>query len=200
MFAHMTDLSTLTVRYRDADSPVLGVEWALLRLLDKVGCEQLRKDLRSDGQPWEMMMATERAWEAIPDEPGLYAFVWRPWFAFDLANSRRDLHQVLYVGKAGVDDSQKRTAGGLRQRYRSYVKHLRSQPDALWSRTEPRTRTQLLDRYLCLQPLEYWYTVIPSYEQVPALEDRLIKMLNPPCNKQRTPKITARLGPPVPAF
>lgn len=202
MFAYMTDLSALIFQHRDASSPVLGVDWALLRLLDQVGSEQLCEDLRNAGQPWEIMTATERAWEAIPDEPGLYLFVWRPWFAFDVAYAQRDgeLRQVLYVGKAGADDAGNRTSGGLKQRYRSYVKHLRTEPDALWSRTEPRTRVQMLDRYLCLRPMEYWFKVIPRHEQVPMLEDRLIKMLNPPCNRQRVPRIVARLGPAMPAF
>lgn len=198
----MTNLSSLVVRYRDADSPVLGVDWALLRLLDQASCRQLCDDLRNAGQPWEILTATEQAWEAIPDEPGLYMFVWRPWFALDVANARShgELRQVLYVGKAGADDAGDRTKGGLKQRYRTYVKHLRSDPDALWSRTEPHTRAELLDRYLCLRPLEYWFTVIPQYEHVPMLEDRLIKMLNPPCNRQRTPKITGKFGPARPAF
>lgn len=198
----MTDLSTLITRYRDADSPVLGVDWALLRLLDQAGCEQLSDDLRADGQPWEIMTVTDQAWQAVPDDPGLYLFVWRPWFAFDVANAQRhgDLRQVLYVGKAGVDDAGNRTNGGLKQRYRDYIRHFRSEPDALWSRTAPRTRGQLLDRYLCLRPLEYWFTVIPRHENVPMLEDRLIKILNPPCNRQRVPKIVARFGPAIPAF
>jgi len=181
---------------------MLSANWALLRLLDQFGCEQLQADLGSEGHPWEIMTATEHGWEAVPDEPGLYLFVWRPWFAFNVANARcdGDLRQVLYVGKAGADDAGNPTNGGLKQRYRSYVKHLRSEPDVLWSRSEPRTRTQMLDRYLCLRPMEYWFTVIPRHDQVPQLEDRLIKMLNPPCNKQRVPRITARLGPATPAF
>jgi hypothetical protein len=202
MFYSMADLSSLIAQYRDADSPVLSVNWALLRLLDQAGSEHLREDLRKVGQPWEIMTATERAWEAVPDEPGLYLFVWRPWFAFDVVDTQPcgDLRQVLYVGKAGTDDAGRRTGSSLRQRYRSYSKHLRSDPDVLWSRSEPRTRSELLDRYLCLRPLEYWFTTVERYEHVPVLEDRLIKMLNPPCNRQRVPKITARLGRATPAF
>lgn len=191
----MAELSALVARHRDSDSPVLPVDWALLRLLDESGCRQLQSDLAAEGGAWEVLTATEHAWEAVPDQPGLYLFVWNPWFALDLADATRrgDLRQVLYVGKAGADDAGTPTSGGLRQRYRSYVKHLRSSPDSLWSRTEPRTRTQLLDRYLCLRPLEFWFTAIPSHAEVPLLEDRLIKILNPPCNRQRAPRITARL-------
>lgn len=198
----MTDMSMLVTRHRDADSPVLGIGWALLRLLDQGACEQLRCDLRSEGQPWEIMLANEHTWEAVPDEPGLYMFVWRPWLTFDVAEAPRsgDLRQVLYVGKAGADDAGNRTSGGLKQRYRSYVKHLRINADILWNGTEPRTRVQMLDRYMCLRPMEYWFTVIPRYDQIPLLEDRLIKMLNPPCNRQRVPRITARFGPATPAF
>lgn len=198
----VTDLPSLVTRHRDFASPVLTVDWALLRLLDQQGSQILQDDLRENGQPWEVLAATEHAWEAIPEQPGLYVFVWRPWFSFDIAEQQRpgDLTQVLYVGKAGASDQGQPSSGNLRQRYRSYLKHLRAEPGELWSRTEPRTRTQLLDRYLALRPLEYWFTVVPDPQHVPTLEDRLIKLLNPPCNKQRVPKIPAKLGPAQPAF
>ena len=198
----MADLTTLVARHRDAPSPTLNIQWALLRLLDEVGSQQLHGDLRAAGQPWEILGATEHAWEMVPEMPGLYLFVWRPWFSFDVAEGRRpgELMQVLYVGKAGADDRGQRSTGDLRQRYRSYLKHLRGDPDELWVPDEPRTRLQLLDRYLKLRPLEFWYTVVADHRHVPLLEDRLMKMLNPPCNRQRTPRLTARLGPPQPAF
>jgi hypothetical protein len=198
----MNDLASLVARHRDADSPTLEINWALLRLLDRGSCQQLQVDLQAEGEPWEVMTATERTWEAVPAESGLYMFVWRPWFTFDVAERRRpgDLGQVLYIGKAGADDNGQPTSGNLRLRYRDYLKHLRNDPDVLWSRTEPHTRPQLLDRYLTLRPLEYWFTVVPRHSEVPLLEDRLIKLLNPPCNKQRAPRLKGRLGPPRPAF
>lgn len=198
----MSDFATLVVRHRDAESPVLTVDWALLRLLDEAGSRHLQADLRTSGQPWEVVMAEEHAWEMVPEESGLYMFVWRPWFTFDVADNRRtgDLSQVLYVGKAGADDRGQPTASHLRERCRSYRKHLRGAPANLWSRSEVRTRPQLLDRYLPLRPLEFWFMVVPEISEIPLLEDRLIKLLNPPCNKQRKPRLTGRLSPPVPAF
>ncbi len=198
----MTDFSSLVARHRDFASPVLTVDWALLRLLDQQGSQLLQEDLRANSHPWEVLTATEHAWEVIPEQPGLYVFVWRPWFSFDIAENRKpgDVAQVLYVGKAGADDQGRPSGGNLRQRYRSYLKHMKADPSDLWGRTEPRTRLQSLDRYLALRPLEYWFTVVPDHQHVPQLEDRLIKMLNPPCNKQRAPKIPAKFKPAVPAM
>jgi len=190
----MTDaFAPLVRRYRDAHSPTLDINWALLRLLDRPLCEQLTTDLRSEGGPWEVHVATERTWEVVPEEPGLYAFLWRPPFAFDVAENKRpgDLAQVLYVGKAGASDSGQPTTGNLRQRYKEYVKYVRGDPEVLWKGNEPRTRVQLLGRYLTLRPLEYWFTVVPRHSEIPHLEDRLIKLLNPPCNLQRLPRLVS---------
>jgi hypothetical protein len=193
-------LEGLLRRHRDANSPTLSVDWGLLRLLDRALCDQLATDLRQQGQAWEVQAATEHAWEATPDEAGLYMFVWRPFFAFDVAEQRRpgDLAQVLYVGKAGADDSGGPTEGTLRTRYRDYVKYLRSDPAELWSTTHPSTRPQLLRRYLTLRPLEHWFLIVRQRTEIPVLEDRLIKLLKPPCNRQRLPKLV--MGPPTRAF
>lgn len=196
----MSSIDELVVRHRDEPSPTLLAEWPLLRLLDQRSCDQLLTDLRREGQTWEVQNATEHAWETTPDEPGLYMFVWRPHFAFDVAENRRsgDLAQILYVGKAGAHDNGQPSAGTLRTRYRDYVKHLRGDPRELWSPTHARTRPQLLARYLTLRPLEHWFTVIPNHREIPLLEDRLIKLIRPPCNRQRLPKLV--YGQPGPAF
>jgi len=190
----MTDaFAPLVRRYRDAHSPTLDVNWALLRLLDRPLCEQLTIDLKNESLPWEVHTVTERTWEAVPEEPGLYMFLWRPHFAFDVAENQRpgDLAQVLYVGKAGADDYGQPSTGNLRIRCKDYVKYVRGDPEILWKSSEPRTRPQLLSRYLTLRPLEYWFTVVPRHSEIPLLEDRLIKLLNPPCNIQRLPKLVS---------
>lgn len=196
----MSTIDELVTRYRDEPSPTLPAEWPLLRLLDNRSSDQLLADLRRAGQPWEVQGATEHAWETTPDQPGLYMFVWRAHFTFDVADNRRsgDLAQVLYVGKAGASDAGQPTSGTLKSRYRDYVKHLRGDPDELWSPLEARTRPKLLSRYLTLRPLEHWFSVIPQHHEIPLLEDRLIKLIGPPCNRQRMPKL--RPGPAGPAF
>ena len=196
----MSTLDELVVRYRDEPSPTLPAEWPLLRLLDRRSSEQLLADLRREGRSWAVQKATEHAWETTPDEPGLYMFVWRAHFSFDVAENRcsGDLAQVLYVGKAGAHDNGEPSSGTLRSRYKEYVKHIRSDPDELWSPLTSRSRPKLLARYLALRPLEHWYIVIPQHRQISLLEDRLIKHIAPPCNRQRLPNLVA--GPPSPAF
>lgn len=196
----MSTIDELVVRYRDEPSPTLSSDWPLLRLLDERGCGQLLTDLRREGQAWEVQKATEHAWESTPDQPGLYMFVWKAHFSFDVAENRApgDLRQVLYVGKAGATDRGEPTSGTLRTRYRDYVKHLRGDPRELWNPTRATTRPQRLSRYLTLRPLEHWFTVIPQHREIPVLEDRLIKLIDPPCNIQRRPTLHPR--PPTPAF
>lgn len=196
----MSTIDDLVVRYRDEPSPTLPAEWPLLRLLDQRSSELLLGDLKREGQSWEVQKATEHAWETTPDERGLYMFVWRAHFSFDVADQRRpgDLAQVLYVGKAGALDNGQPSSGTLKSRYRDYVKHIRSDPAELWRPLTSRTRSAMLSRYLTLRPLEHWYSVIPDHRQIPLLEDRLIKLIAPPCNRQRLPNLVA--GPPAPAF
>jgi hypothetical protein len=191
-------LGELVRQYRDSPSPVLPNQLALLRLLDKAGCETLRGDLQRHGLPWEVRMATQRTWEMIPDQPGLYMFVWRPWFRFDVAEEQRpiDLVQVLYVGQAGSGKYRQAT---LRSRYKTgYSKYFPSDPARLWEEREVLRRNDRLERYLSLQPLEYWFTVIEAREQIGLLEDRLLQMLNPVINRDRRPKLVR--GAAQPAF
>lgn len=193
----MNEIAELCTRYRDSASPTLRVDWALLRLLDRHHCTMIEKDLAKHATPWEVYTAKERLWEMLPDKPGLYMFVWRPPFQFDVGEDRRpgDLYQVLYVGQAGAGKQQNST---LRQRYKNYSRHLRASPAQLWDHDEPIVRSKRLDRYLTLRPLEYWYTVVEDRSEIALLEDRLLQLLNPPINRDRRPKLVSR--PARPAF
>lgn len=202
----MTDtLSDAVHRHRDEPSPVLPVEWPLVRLLDVAGSQTLVDDLRRWGQPWEIYEATEDLWEMLPDSPGLYMFVWRPWFRFTIAETsaaagaRRpnSLSQILYVGQAGASVD----AGGstLRQRYKSYRRYIRADPDDLWTTAHATTRPQL-SRYLALRPLEYWFSVIEDRTEIKRLESRMLAIFNPPMNKNELPRIKSHFRPPQPAF
>jgi len=198
-------LVRLVHRHRDEPSPTLPAEWALLRLLDRVGTEALTGDLSNVGDPWEAYEATERLWEMLPEKPGLYMFVWRPWFRFDVAETSvtagppkpGSVSQILYIGQAGAsDDSQGNT---LKQRYKGYGRYIRADPKVLWTPSQPMTRPQL-SRYLALRPLEYWFTVVDDRSEIKRLESRLLAMFNPPMNKNELPKIRSRFKSPQPAF
>ena len=189
-------LSDLVLRHRDSPSPVLRNEMPLLRLLDKAGCQMLSQDLSAHG-PWEVRKAGRQTWEMIPDEPGLYMFVWRPWFRFDVSGGRPvDLEQVLYAGMAGAGKYAQST---LRSRYKSgYAKYFPGDPELLWEPSEVIMRNDRLERFLSLEPLEYWFTVISDRGQIGLLEDRLLQLLNPLINQDRIPKLVRK--PSRPAF
>lgn len=191
-------LEKLVTRHQDAPSPRLTHDWALLRLLDQRHCQALQSDLQVEASPWEVHDdVNEHLWEVLPDQPGLYLFVWRPPFRFVVEGDRRpgDVSQVLYVGQTGSGNGKAQT---LRDRFKAYRRHLSSDPSSLWEGTTATTRTSLLDRYLTLRPLEFWFTVVPDRSHIGPLEDRLIKLLTPPCNSQLLPKLVAL--PARPAF
>jgi hypothetical protein len=198
-------LARLIHRHRDEPSPTLPAEWALLRLLDIAVTNTLADDLRTGGTPWEAYEATERLWEMLPDSPGLYMFVWRPWFRFHVAETSvaagppkpDSVAQILYIGQAGA--SVYGDGSTLKQRYKSYRRHIRADPKVLWNAAQPMTRPQL-SRYLALRPLEYWFTVVEDRAEVKSLESRLLAMFNPPMNKNELPRIKSRFKPPQPAF
>jgi hypothetical protein len=166
----------------------------LLKLLDAPYCEALNKKLREVAGEWEVMVATERAADRLPSEPGLYMFVWRPPLRFRSRAKPDSFAYILYVGKAGAEQSD----STIKKRYREYAKYLAGGPDLLWREPLIRDRRNMFSRYLKLEPLELWYTVIADRQEVSRLERQLVHMLNPPLNDQMTPK--GRLTTPQPAF
>lgn len=192
-------------RNRDEPSPTLDVNWALLRLLDQSGTQALCGDLREYGSGWEVFEATEHLYETLPDKPGLYMFVWRPWFRFSMMETAggqqarpTSTSQILYIGQAGASDDQ--TGNTLRSRYKNYRRHISTEPHHLWRTTRRLTRPNLLE-YLALRPLEYWFTVVNDRAEIKSLESRLLQWFNPPLNKTGLPKtITARAATAQPAF
>lgn len=132
-------------------------------------------------------------------------FVWRPWFRFRVAETPQgapperpeSVSQILYIGQAGAygDD----TGGTLRERYKSYRRHLRADASCLWQSSSLSTRHHLM-RYLTLRPLEYWFTTVDDRSQIKSLETRLLAMFNPPMNRQEKPRLLARASAPQPAF
>lgn len=187
----------LVAEHRDRVSPVLELQVPLLRLLDANGLAHFTTKIQTVAAGWEVAMATDHLWESLPSTPGLYMFVWRPEFRFPMSQHDRpdSLSYILYIGQTGGEGS----AQTLKDRYKDYRRFLAGSPAQLW---EPgpfaETRKTKLARFLTLRPLEYWYCVVKSPAEVDLLEDQLIKLLNPPLNGPRSPKV--RLKPPQPAF
>ncbi|CAL9297387.1 hypothetical protein SUDANB180_04859 [Streptomyces sp. enrichment culture] len=173
-------LTRMVQRHREEDSPGLPIEVGLLRMLDGESCRQLDQDLREFASPWEVHQATDNLAPALPDEPGLYMFVWRPQFQFtvDSRPSYGSFPQLLYVGQAGASKSD--SGNTIRQRYKEYRRYLRANPESLWTDSDPKTREQRLSRYLPLRPMEFWCTTVMDRNRIRGLEKRLIRLWNPP--------------------
>lgn len=194
----------LLVKFRDEPSHSISFEPCLGRLMDSLECRALTEVLHDEGFRWERRVATPTLWSMLPDERGLYMFVWCPELMFRCEN-RQDssatdyerLLWVMYVGKAGVEDGQSDT---LKQRFKNgYAKYVGEDPSPLWNRRpqENTRREELLARYLTVRPLEFWYLVLEDVDDIRTLEKRLIKALNPPLNKQHGRRLI--LGKPEPA-
>ena len=194
----------LLVKFRDETTHPISFEPCLERLMDSSECLALTEILHGEGLKWERKPATSTLWSMLPDERGIYMFVWCPDLTFrfespqDIAATDYErLRWVLYVGKAGVEEGKSDT---LKQRYRSgYSKYVGQDPSPLWNRrpAENTRREELLARYLTVRPLEFWYLLFEDPEDIRMLEKRLIKTLNPPLNKQHGRRLIP--GKPEPA-
>lgn len=193
-------LARMVQRHREEDSPALPIEVGLLRMLDVTSCQQLDLDLREFASPWEIHQATENLASVLPDEPGLYMFVWRPQFQFavDGRPTHGSFPQLLYIGQAGA--SQADSGNTIRRRYKEYTRYLRANPEGLWTDSEPKTREQRLSRYLPLRPMEFWCCTVADRGRIRGLEKRLIRLWNPPLNDSDRPKLRGRLGTPRAAW
>ncbi|TXJ76503.1 hypothetical protein E2C11_22430 [Streptomyces lavendulae] len=198
--ANSNSLSRIVQRYREEDSPALQVELGLLRMLDTESCKQLTQDLEEFASPWEIHRATEDLASVLPDEPGLYMFVWRPAFQFQVGSTptHGSFPQLLYIGQAGASNTD--YGNTIRQRYKDYRRFLRGDPESLWTDNEPTSRDQRLARYLTLQPMEFWCATMQERNRIEGLEKRLIRLHNPPLNDRGRPKLRGRLGTPRSAW
>ena len=193
-------LSRIAQRYREEDSPALQVQVGLTRMLDIDGCRQLDADLQEFAGAWEIHTATDDLAPALPDEAGLYMFVWRPAFQFRTSGipGFGSFPKMLYIGQAGASrDDQGNT---IRQRYKDYRRFLRGDPESLWTADEPTNRSQRLSLYLTLQPLEFWCATVKERSRIELLEKSLIRLFNPPVNDRGRPKLRARFGTPRDAW
>jgi hypothetical protein len=181
-------------RHRDHPAISLPFSLPINWMLDADLGDALSKDLSVEGGSWETRRATLDL--KVPAECGLYMFVYRSHLKLNLAHGGG--HQatwVLYVGRAGSPDSEKT----LRDRYKGeYCKYIGGNPENLWSSEPANNRARLLQRYLSIWPLEYWYLTVQDRNKIPDLEGRLIKLFSPPLN--RNGHLRLRKGEPQPAF
>lgn len=187
-------------RHRDDDAPRLDFNVPLDRLMDRAHCRTFAADLQNAGTGgWEIVKATPTAWRKIPAKPGLYMFVWQTELEFQIATSpdeRFIFPWVLYVGKAGGGAKK----SNLKERYKGeYSKFVGGDPDVLWSANLPINREGRLQRYLCVEPLNFWYHVTEDGADLASLEQTLFKLLAPPLNASGSNRLRP-VGKPNPAF
>lgn len=106
-------------------------------------------------------------------------FCWEPPLEFRFEQGSRRFDWCLYVGKADETTFQTR----FQNEYRNYVG---GDPNLLYRSMENMSRSDRLAKYLCLQPLSLWCLPVDERKLIPDLEDKLIDLLNPPLNKQKS--------------
>lgn len=168
--------------------PLLG-DTEYCKLLD----EKL-KLLAPDG--FESRRATHTLADSIPNAPGIYLFVWSPSFYLRSAAARTpdlSFDTVIYVGKAGSEDSK----GTLKSRYKSeYSRYVGQDADRLWQESVDK-RTELLTKWLNLEPLYLWYAVIEDRSSINKVERDLINLLNPMINRSGRSSLVTRATSPA---
>lgn len=191
-------LAQSVIRHSIERSPALAFELGIGPILDEAAHQVLRNDLQTHATPWEKLQATDGLAASLPDDPGLYMFVWRPTFGLTMSDGTESkFHQILYIGQAGGAKQQGNT---LRNRYKDYRKHLRGNPEDLWVAEPPTTRAGRLTHFLTLRPLEFWFTTVGDRSLIENLESRLINLYNPPANTQKRPRLRGHIGNRQPAL
>lgn len=191
-------------RAHDGQTPSVPIELPVDPLCDDDSCRHLSEQLDKTNSLWERHIATSGIVNSLPKEPGLYMFVWRPMLSFHLASSRyphdealpgssipgfERPFQVIYIGKAGD-----KSGGTIRSRFKSeYVKIIAADPSRLWDR-DASLRSERLQKWLNLWPLEFWYLQLTGDHPIADLERQLIRAFAPPCNNQYKPRLK-RLQP-----
>lgn len=182
---------------RHREDPPAGIVMMLPihHQMDKDFCGAVSDDLAKCGAAWEKRLATPDLWKQLPDESGIYMFVFTSSLCLQTTSETYSPSWVLYVGRAG-SGSSRRT---IRDRYKGeYSRYVGKDPEILWTAGVPSSRDDRMSQYLTIYPLYYWYTTVAQRERIPHIEDRLIKLLAPMINGRQLPRLRAQ--PPQPAF
>ncbi|HCX01853.1 MAG TPA: hypothetical protein DHO02_05570 [Syntrophaceae bacterium] len=168
-----------------ARSPSIVFEIPPDRLVNKEYSENLSREVFTNFE-WEVFIASRDIVGRIPETPGLYMFVWKPYLTLKNISGNVDLRYILYVGKANSHTSN------LRTRFRiDYFDVIKQHPHLLWDKVDVENREDRLRKYLNLWEIEYWFCSITNaldVEKIEKLEVELISTLNPLINDIYTMK------------
>lgn len=178
------DLEEALSYYQYDESQALQFNFIPNRLVNKKYCEKLSEKLISNcNGKWEKTVATPGLGDSLPDKPGIYMFVWRLFFPFVFDEYTSNINLILYIGKAGTTDGN----GSLKSRYKNeYSKFVKTNAEKIWENCQLKSRKDRLSKFLNLYELEYWFAVMDNcanLNDICDIEDRLIKLFNPPANK-----------------
>jgi hypothetical protein len=191
------ELSQALIKYQYEEPQELAFKLLPNRLVNKLYCESLSDDLvNAFGNNWERLIATKELAARLPELPGIYMFIWKPFFNFKFDDDRTSLNYIVYIGKAGGAYNN----STLRTRYKAeYSKIVKSNAEHIWNCSDLKTRSDRLNKYLNLFELEYWYLVMGKNNSnvIEKFENKLIKLFNPPANRSG---LRAKYGDPQPAF
>ena len=186
------ELKQLLQERRDEEACNLHFNPRLDLLMNSDYCNSLNNLIHRQGAIWERMLATPALGAMLPNEPGIYMFVWKPVLSlrFIASPESEQFTWVLYIGKSGTEGS---TTATIRQRYLGeYNKYVGKNAVCLWDVADPQNREEKLSRFLTLRPLEFWYLTMNNASEILRLETKLIRVLRPPLNKQHA--VTLRSG------
>ena len=184
-------------KFRDIETHPIHFLPSVSRLIDGSHCQAISKVLHDIGAKWERALATPTLGESLPNERGIYMFVWCPKLVleFDGPPHRFQPTWVLYVGKAGIEGG---THDTIRQRYVSeYAQYVGGDPGCLWDVPTADDRHARLSRYLSVRPLEHWSLPLKNVKEITNIERNLIRILNPPVNRQHGAKLRATITEPA---
>jgi hypothetical protein len=192
-------LASLLIVNRDNAPDPLELCLPLDRALDESWCKQTAGSIFGL-KKWSRFPATPETGPHIPEKAGIYMFVWKCKFNIPIEGKEDfNFRYVLYVGKAGGEDA----SGSLRKRYESgYSRAIGANPELIWKR-DARSRDDLLNRFLNLKDLEFWFVEVGNIEYLEFHEMTLIKLFNPPANTQHFKSgasLKGKLKSAVPAF
>jgi len=189
-------VKTLLAKYREIPAVGLDFSFPVSWQMDQDFCQTVTDELRLHGAKWECRKALPTLHHQVPAKSGVYMFVYRSTLRLDTANDDSfNPTWVLYVGRAGYSNNN----STLKNRYKSeYSKYVGGNPEILWNNEPITCRADFLKRYLSIYPLQYWYCIIPDRDKIKLIEDRLIKLLSPPLNRNSRPRLM--ILPPQPAF
>lgn len=191
------ELIKALVQYQYDEAPDLSFKFLPNRLVNKSYCETLSDEIiNSFGNTWERLVATKDLALSLPSLPGIYMFVWKPYFNFAFDDYFTSLHYVVYIGKAGGPNEN----STFKSRYKSeYAKIVKRDAEEIWKKNEMKCRKDRLNKFLNLWELEYWFIVMKEENRhvIKKYEEKLIQLFNPPGN---TSGLRAKYGKSKPAF